>query len=151
MLGSGIETADSEETPDLLSDEDGRPHHASEPSAAEQVLGAEALARLRARYAEILSRIERRVADPARQQALRDQAEAINPDSWVTRAEVESALETLEQKTADLYRMTGRRRRRRRGRREGGESAAGSEVQQGSTEPEAEVAGGEDEEEQLEN
>lgn len=117
------------------------------------MLGAEALARLRARYAQILSRIERRVVDPARQQALRGQAEAINPDNWVTRAEVQAALETLEQKTADLYRMTGRRRRRRRGRREGGggEQAATSEGQQASTEPEEVALAGEDEDEQVEN
>lgn len=87
---------------------------ASAPSAAEQVLGAERLELLRARYAELLARIQMRGGDPARQQALRERAQGVNPDAWVTEQEVRDALSNLEATLEDLHGLVGRRRRRRR-------------------------------------
>ena len=67
-------------------------HHASEPSAVERLLGAEQLTVLRARHAEILARISVRGGDPARLEALREQAAAVDPDGWVTEADVTAGL-----------------------------------------------------------
>lgn len=73
--------------------------------------------RLRARYAELLARITERAADPVRQEELRARAEALNPDAWLTAADVRQGLERYEQTYAELRQMLGRPRRRRRGRR----------------------------------
>ncbi len=89
-------------------------HHASQLSVVERVLGAEQLTVLRARYAEILARISARGGDPARIEALREQAAAIDPDAWVTESEVRAGLAALEPTLAELHRIVGRRRRRRR-------------------------------------
>jgi len=100
-------------------DQQAEAHHASEPAAAERVLGAEQLTVLRARYAEIRARITARGGDPARVEALREQAERVNPDSWVTDADVEAGLATVDATLAELHRIVGRRRRRRRRRGKG--------------------------------
>ena len=63
------------------------------PTPAHARLGAEAVIRLRGRYAEILTRISERVQDPARRDELKTGAERLNPDSWVTEAEVQLGLE----------------------------------------------------------
>jgi hypothetical protein len=89
-------------------------HHATDPSAAERRLGPEQLTILRARYAEILARIAARGGDPARAEALREQAERVNPDSWVTDEEVAAGMDVVEPVLADLHQQVGRRRRRRR-------------------------------------
>jgi hypothetical protein len=94
-------------------------HHASEPSAVERLLGAEQLTVLRARHAEILARISVRGGDPARLEALREQASAVDPDGWVTEADVTAGLASLDGTLAELHRIVGRRRRRRRRRRSG--------------------------------
>ena len=99
-------------------------HHASEPSAVERLLGAEQLTVLRARHAEILARISVRGGDPARLEALREQASAVDPDGWVTEADVTTGLASIDGTLAELHRIVGRRRRRRRRRRSGD----GSEV-----------------------
>lgn len=91
-------------------------HRASTPSAVERLVGAEELTRLRARYAEVLARIAAHGGDPARVEAIREQAERVNPDAWVTETEVELGLQTLEANLAELHRVAGRRRRRRRRR-----------------------------------
>lgn len=115
-------------------------HRASALSAAEQLLGAERLALLRARYAELLAAIQMRGGDPARQQMLREQAERVNPDAWVTEQEVRSALPGLEATFAELRGLVGRRRRRRRraGPRSAGEpgtpSGSGPEPDSGPDE-----------------
>ena len=44
--------------------------------------------RLRARHAEALARISEAVAEPVRRDELKSQAERLNPDTWVTDAEV---------------------------------------------------------------
>jgi hypothetical protein len=103
---------------------------------AEQTLGREQLTRLRARYAELLARITERGGDPERIEALRAQAESLNPDTWVTDEEVRQGLESFEPKIRDLRAALGirRRRRSRRGGRRGrggGEGSAAPEPQKG--------------------
>lgn len=88
--------------------------HATEPAVVARVLGAEQLTVLRARHAEILARISARGGDPARLEALREQAERVNPDAWVTEADVREGLATVDSALAELHRIVGRRRRRRR-------------------------------------
>lgn len=94
------------------------PHRAMEPSVVEQMLGAEQLTVLRARYAEILARISARGGDPVRVEALRDRAAAVDPDAWVTEPEVTAGLALVEPTLAELHQIAGRRRRRRRRRRD---------------------------------
>jgi hypothetical protein len=104
-------------------DAPGPVHHATEPAVVERMLGAERLTMLRARHAEILARISARGGDPARVEALREQAERVNPDAWVTETDVNAGLATLDATLAELHRIVGRRRRRRR-RREAGDTTA---------------------------
>ena len=99
------------------------------------MLGAERLTVLRARHAEILARITARGGDPARIEALREQAASVDPDGWVTESDVTAGLAAIDATLAELHRIVGRRRRRRRRRRdsgaapspEGGDSAAAGE------------------------
>jgi hypothetical protein len=86
------------------------------PTPAHARLGAEAVIRLRGRYSEILTRISERVQDPARRDELKTGAERLNPDSWVTDAEVQLGLEQYEAVFESLRAVIGRRRRRRRKR-----------------------------------
>ena len=100
------------------------PEEVVEPlSPAHARLGSEALARLRGRYADVLANLSRRVPDEQRREQLREQAERLNPDSWVTDEEVTAGLEWYESVLASLRDVVGRRRRRRRGR---GTSGAGT-------------------------
>ena len=78
-----------------------------------QKLGREQLTRLRARYAELLARIAERGGDAERIEALRAQAESLNPDTWVTDDEVRQGIESFEPKIRDLRAALGLRRRRR--------------------------------------
>lgn len=71
---------------------------ADEPSSpAEGRLGAPGLARLRARHAELLARITDRVPEAERQEELKALAERLNPDAWVTDADVTAGLDAYEQ------------------------------------------------------
>ena len=91
-----------------------------EPTTAAQArLGSEGLSRLRARHAEVLARISETVTDPVRRDELKSQAERLNPDTWVTDAEVTLGLESYETVFESLRTVVGRstRRRRRSGRR----------------------------------
>ena len=90
------------------------PRHAIDPSVAEQILGPEQLTLLRARHAEILARITTRGGDPARLDALREQAERANPDTWVTESDVRAGIAEVDAVLDELHRIVGRRRRRRR-------------------------------------
>jgi hypothetical protein len=63
---------------------------------AEARLGSAGLARLRARYAELLTRITDRV-EPDRQEELKALAERLNPDAWITDADVTAGLDAYEQ------------------------------------------------------
>jgi hypothetical protein len=112
------ETEDGAVVDDALAD--GQPLR---PSQAR--LGSEGLARLRARYAEVLARISERVPDPARQDELKAQAERLNPDGWVTDSEVTAGLEEYESVFEALRAAVGgpSRRRRRRRRMGGGREA----------------------------
>lgn len=91
-------------------------------TAALARLGAEGLLRLRARHAEVLARISEKIADPARHDELKSQAERLNPDTWVTDGEVTAGLEQYETVFESLRSVIGRRRKRRK-RRSGGGSA----------------------------
>jgi hypothetical protein len=81
-----------------------------------RVLSSEDLARLRARFAEILARITERAPDPARLEQLRTQAERLDPDTWVTEDEIRQALEHYEAVYHSLRSVLGPRRRRARWR-----------------------------------
>ena len=79
----------------------------------EQAIGPEDLTRLRARYAELLARIAERGGDAARIDALRAEAEALNPDAWVTEEETRRGIAAFEPKLRELRAALGLRRRRR--------------------------------------
>jgi hypothetical protein len=98
-------------------------------SAAHARLGSEALARLRGRYADVLANLARRVPDDERRQQLREQAERLNPDNWVTDAEVTAGLEAYESVLASLREVVARRRRRRRGRGGSAQTGASADAQ----------------------
>lgn len=92
-------------------------------SAAEAKLGAEALGRLRGRYAEMLARITDRLPDPERQAELKILAERLNPDAWVTDSDVLVGLDAYEATYESLRSVVGHRRRRGRRRRGRGPAA----------------------------
>jgi hypothetical protein len=95
---------------------EGRPEDVG--SASYQRLGAEGLVRLRARYAEVMARIAERPLEEDAREELKQQAERLNPDAWVTSDEVTAALEQYETVFEGLRGVVGRHpRRRRRGRR----------------------------------
>ena len=79
-------------------------------------LGSEGLARLRARYADVMAGISRRITDPERQEQLKTAADRLNPDTWVTDDEVRRGLEEYETVFESLRGVIGRRRRRRTSR-----------------------------------
>jgi hypothetical protein len=76
-------------------------------------LGFEGLSRLRARHAEVLARISEKVSDAAARDELKSAAERLNPDTWVTEAEVSAGLESYESVFESLRGVVGRRRKRR--------------------------------------
>jgi hypothetical protein len=76
-------------------------------------LGAEGLTRLRARYSEVLTRIDEKAAELAQQTELKAQAERLNPDGWVTDGDVAAGLEQYEAVYESLRAIVGRRRARR--------------------------------------
>jgi hypothetical protein len=85
------------------------------------LLDSEVMERLRTRYAELLARISQRIADPVQRDVLRQEAERLNPEMWVTPEEARNGLEHFEQWfegiRSQLPAAAGhRRRRRRRGR-----------------------------------
>jgi hypothetical protein len=89
-------------------------------SPAHAQLGSEGLARLRARYADVMAGISRRVSEPEQKEQLKASAEQLNPDNWVTADEVRVGLEKYESVFESLRGLIGRRRRRRKSRRSGG-------------------------------
>jgi hypothetical protein len=104
------------------------PRHAIDPSVAEQILGPEQLTLLRARHAEILARITTRGGEPAWVDALREQAERANPDTWVTEPDVRAGVAEVDAVLEELHRIVGRRRRRRRRRPDRPAGAASPEA-----------------------
>jgi len=126
-----------------------RPQAGDALSEVEARLGSEGLSRLRARYAEVLARISDAVSEPARQEELKATAERLNPDTWVTEAEVRAGLEDYEMVFESLRMVVGRRRKRRRrsgerqgsdesGRSQSGSSAAQDEQSLNQAEPDTE-------------
>lgn len=111
-------------------------------TVAEGKLGAEGLARLRARHSEILARISESVPDPARRDELKAQAERLNPDTWVTDQEVASGIDSYEAVFESIRTAVGRRRKRRRSRRprqDQGSPAAAPDVPDDET-PDSDVS-----------
>lgn len=122
-----VENPPADDLPELPDDaaEDARPDTPlSNPVAV--LVGEEGLARLRARHAELLARITERVSDPVRREELRNGAEALNPDTWVTAEEARLGIEECERRHEEWRELLGRRRRRSRrgGRRRRGRRGA---------------------------
>ena len=111
QAASGVEESDRTAVPAAEPPVEPRVH------PVEQRLGAQDLARLQARYAELLARIAEVVTEPERRDALRTEAEDLNPDSWVTAEEVAAGIEQFDARLAALRARLGRRRRSRRGGR----------------------------------
>jgi len=84
--------------------------------ASYQRLGAEGLARLRTRFAEVSARINERQMDDVAREELKARAERLNPDAWVTADEVSAGLEQYETVYESLRAVVGQRRKRRRRR-----------------------------------
>ena len=121
---------------------------ADAPTAAAARLGAEGLARLRARHAEVLTRIAEKTTDPVRREELKTSAERLNPDTWVTDGEVTAGLEAYESVFETLRGVIGRRRKRRRKRSAGPDQPGGAAERldaQGAPEAEDEEANTADE------
>ncbi len=82
-------------------------------TAAHEAFSPENLARLSARYAAVRARIDEEIEDAAQAERLREIAEALNPDCWVTPEDVRVALERYEQVYRELREALGPRRKRR--------------------------------------
>lgn len=67
---------------------------------------------MRARYAEMRARIVERVQEPERQAELNALAERLNPDAWVTHADVLAGLDSYEATFESLRSVVGHGRRR---------------------------------------
>jgi hypothetical protein len=80
-------------------------------------LGADAVARLRARYADVMVRLAAKPMEDAAREELNAQAERLNPDRWITAEDVASALEQYETVFEHLRSVVGRYPHRRRRRR----------------------------------
>lgn len=143
-----VDAEDAAPLPDAVpADEGAPPIGAGAATAAHARLGAEGVARLRARYAEIRDRIAERVTDPARKDELAATVERLNPDTWKTPDEVTAGLEQYEVVLASVREVVGRRRRKRRrgGRPDHGAPGAGQEAAAGTRDEGADDAsGGED-------
>jgi ribonuclease E len=113
------------------------------PSAALARLGAEDLLRLRARHSEVLARISEKVSDPARRDELKARADRLNPDTWVTDADVAAGLEQYETVFESLRSVVGRRRKRRRRRTSGAQGGPSTEAGAAAPEPADEDEGDE--------
>jgi hypothetical protein len=83
-----------------------------------RVLGGEAAAGLRARYAELMQRITRRARTPEDRDRLLEQAQRLNPDEWSDEATVRAAAPGVDAAwDALVAELPARRRGRRGGRR----------------------------------
>ena len=83
----------------------------AESTPAATRLGAEGLARLRARYTDLLTRITERVEGADRQAELKGLADRLNPDGWATDEEVVAGLDGYEVTFESLRTAIGPRRR----------------------------------------
>jgi hypothetical protein len=124
---------DVDEDEDRHGEPDEMPAAQRPPSTrAEGKLGAEGLARLRARHAAVLARISEGITDPARCDELKAQAERLNPDTWVTDEEIAAGIESYEAVFESIRTAVGRRRKRRRPRRPRTDQPAGGAAADGS-------------------
>ena len=97
------------------------PLEIAEPAAVREELrspldvavGREQAARVRARFAELQARITERGGEAARIDALRLQAEPLNPDTWVTAEDARKGLAEFETRFQEFRRLLGLRKRRR--------------------------------------
>ncbi len=111
----GREAADIEGVSDARTPA-ARAAEAAEPAratAAEEFFSPEDLTRLRGRHAALLARIDREVGEAASAGQLREAAEALNPDTWVTRTDMDQALEHYEERYRRLLEALGPRQRPR--------------------------------------
>jgi hypothetical protein len=131
------EQAPEEQALEQLTHPDAEELPAGARSPVDTIVPREQVIRLRARFAELQARITERGGEAARIEALRAQAEPLNPDSWVTVDEAKKGLEEFEARIRNLRAALGlrpRRRSRRGGRRHRGRPAelAGHAVPDGS-------------------
>ena len=85
------------------------------------LMGDEALARIRTRYAEIQAQIAEKFGSPVVGEEIRVRAEALNPDRWAAIEEAVRGIETFEAEAEAIRGVLGRRRPRSR---RGGERPA---------------------------
>ena len=98
------------------------------------LIGDDALARLRARYAELRARVAEKKATPSAREVLEARVEALNPDAWRAGEAVVRAIERFEADVEDFRKTLGRRSRRRRSRAgRGGSARSGADVGGGRT------------------
>ncbi len=89
------------------------PLESLEPSAISR-LGVEGVKRLRARYTDIIQRLEEKEMDDAARAELKTSAARLNPDAWNTPEEVTAALEQYEAVFESLRSVVGRHPRSRK-------------------------------------
>jgi hypothetical protein len=101
-----------------------------QPAKPAGLLDPAVLERLRTRHAELLTRINQRIADPVQRDVLRGETERLNPETWVTPEEARTGLEHFEQWFEAIRAQLPQpsRRRRRRRRRGGGGQGGPPEV-----------------------
>jgi hypothetical protein len=85
-----------------------------EPDPRYSRLGADGLRRLRARYADVVSRLEAAPVEEAQRTELQARARRLDPDGWTTADEVAAALEEYESVFESLRAVVGRHPRRKR-------------------------------------
>lgn len=119
-LGGGAPSEPAEPEPGEPS-EAGEPEEVAEPLAPVPPLperyarlGAEGLARVRARYADLAARLAAKELDDSQRAELTARAERLNPDAWLTTDEVAAALEEYEALFESLRAVVGRQPRSRR-------------------------------------
>ena len=122
---------DIEPAPDRDEGEDEEEGEAEWQHPVVTLMGNEALARIRARYAEIQVRIAEKLGTPAVDEEIRARAEALNPDRWATIEAAVRGIETFEAETEAIRGVLGRRRPRSRrgGERPVPDQAAADDVQ----------------------
>lgn len=109
--------------------------------ALEELVGSEGVVRLRARFAELQARIAEQPPGGV-DDTLRAEADALDPDGWVTLEEARAGLETFEagfeavrRKLPPRPREQGRGRRRGRGGRAGEPPAQPPPIQSDGPDP----------------
>jgi len=99
---------------------------AEDGSVLGRALGQERAAQLRARYAELLQRVERRARTPEEREELNARLARLNPEDWTDAEAVAAGVATVESEFEAIKAALPQRRRGRRGgrRRENGPTVA---------------------------